>query len=138
MSSTTYTLQPLNYVNENVFTFEPNWEILHGAPCKLHFQLVLVDALGARRYLPPAGTLVSVSFLRSRPPTIGSNSVSISKNAIQILPNSDRSIYQIDLTSADTVQIISGGAKLSLNLGGVEVGFNLPHMVKKIVSLPGF
>lgn len=135
----TYGIQPLNYVSENMFSLIPNWEIVSGSVAQVHFQLLISDALGTRRCIPPQGTSVNLCFTRSRAPSIGSKATSIQKLAIQILPGSDRSFFQVDLTPADTSAILTGGVVLKLVLPVVgEVSFSLPHMIKKAVSAPGF
>jgi hypothetical protein len=135
----TYGIQPINYVSENMFSVIPLWEIVNGSSAQIHFQLLISDALGTRRYCPPQGTSVNLCFTRSRAPSIGSKATTIQKLAIQILPGSDRSFFQVDLTSADTSAIITGGVVLKLVIPAVgEVSFNLPHLIRKAVSAPGF
>lgn len=135
---TTYTVQPLNYINENLFTEIPSWEIPHGQACALYFQLMITDALGTRRFLPPTSSQVRLQFISSRPPTIGSASTNISKFATQVLPSSDKSLYQVTLMPTETSKIITGGVQLIVTINGSDMTFSLPYMVKKLRSDPGF
>jgi hypothetical protein len=135
----TYGIQPMNYVSENMFSPISTWNIVNGSSAQIHFQLLITDALGTRRYCPPQGTSVNLSFTRSRAPSIGSKATLIQKLAVQILPGSDRSFFQVDLTSSDTSAIITGGVQLKLVIPVVgEVSFSLPHLIRKSVSAPGF
>ena len=135
---TTYSVQPLNYINENLFTEIPNWEIPHGQACTLYFQLMIDDALGTRRFLPPVSSQVKLQFISSRPPTVGSASTNISKFAAQILPSADKSLYQVVLMPTETSKIITGGVQLIVTINGSEMTFSQPYMVKKLRSEPGF
>lgn len=135
---TTYKVQPINYFNENLFVPIDAWEIPNGSNCTIHFVLVISDSLGERRFIPPTGSQVSLSFTRARPAVVGSQSILISKNAVALIPTSDKSLFQVDLTSNETSQIITGGVKLTILMLGAEYSYSLPHLVKKNMSSPGF
>lgn len=134
----TYSVQPIDYVSENLFSAIPAWEIVNGAAARLYFQLLIDDVLGTRRYLLAPASQVSLSFIRSRAPSVGSSSTVITKYATMILPVSDKSIFQVDLSATEASQVVTGGVRLTITTSGTEVSFNLPHIVKKVVALPGF
>lgn len=133
-----YNLQPIEYTNVNMFLPIASWSLVHNSPAVVSFMLQIVDGMGTRRFVPPAGTSVKLGFVKSRAPVVGSSSQVISKTAVQWAPTEDRSLYKVELTAADTATLITGGITLSITLSGVEYSFNIPNIVVKNMNLPGF
>jgi hypothetical protein len=133
-----YSLQPVEYTNVNMFLPMSTWSLVHNSPATISFVLQITDGMGTRRFVPPVGTSVKLGFVKSRAPVVGSSSQIISKTAVQLAPTEDRSLYKVDLTAADTSVLITGGITLSITITGVEYVFNIPNIVVKNMNLPGF
>lgn len=133
-----YTVQPVEYTNVNLFLLISSWQVAHNSPATLSFVLQIVDGMGTRRFVPPAGTSVKVSFVKSRAAVSGSSAVMLSKTAVQLAPTEDKSLFKIDLTAQDTATLITGGVSLQLTMSGSEYVFSIPNIVVKNMNQPGF
>lgn len=132
-----YTLQPLEFYSLNDFVIKDVWEISPGAPVSLYFVLQKIDQLGRRRFVPAAGTVASLQFLRARAASINSTSQNISKSATTVSAD-DKSLLKVDLTSDDTKNIISGSVQLVVTISGTAYTQVIPFAVKKAMNGPGF
>jgi hypothetical protein len=81
---------------------------------------------------------VKLSFVKSRAPVVGSASQVISKTAVQLAATEDKSLFKVDLTASDTATLITGGITLSVTIAGVEYSSNIPNIIVKNMSQPGF
>lgn len=131
-----YGLIPLELYNANDFKPIAAWDIPNGVTTTLALMLTKTDALGTRRFIPPAGTLVQLQFVRARAATATSQAITLTKTCVVLAE--DKSMYQVSLTADETKNIISGGLQLSLTISGVQTLINLPYLVKKTYSSPGF
>jgi hypothetical protein len=136
--SATYSLQPIEYTNVNLFVPVSSWLVSHNSPATLFFVLMMADGFGTRRFVPPAGTSVKLSFVKSRAPVVGSNATLISRTAVALAPVEDKSLFKVDLTAADTATLITGGITLSVTVSGVEYTSNIPNIIVKNMNQPGF
>jgi hypothetical protein len=136
--SATYSLQPIEFTNVNLFVPMSSWQVLHNTPTTLSFMLLMIDGFGTRRFIPPPGTAVKLSFIKSRAPVVGSNAQLISRTAVALAPTEDKSLFKVDLTAADTATLITGGITLSVTVSGVEYLTNIPNIVVKNMNQPGF
>lgn len=136
----TIGISPIDFYTVNSFAFVESWQIPHGSAMQVYFILTQTDTLGTRRYLPPAGSVISLNFMRQRtlntvaPGT--TNAQTINKIAT-IVDTRDSSLYTVSLTSDDTKTIISGGVQLSVSVGGNTSSYSVPYVVKKIRSNAG-
>lgn len=134
----TYSIQPIEYTNVNLFLPISAWTVQHNCPTSVCFVLMITDGMGTRRFIPSAGTSVKLGFVKSRAPVVGSTSQVISKAAVQLAATEDKSLYRADLTAADTAALITGGVTLSVTISGVEYLTNIPNIIVKNMSQPGF
>lgn len=133
-----YSLQPIEYTNVNLFLPISAWQVSHNCPATLSFILMISDAAGSRRFIPPVGSSVKLSFVKSRAPVVGSTSQVIVKTAVQLAATEDKSLFKVDLTAADTSALITGGITLTVTISGVEYSFNVSNIVTKKMNQPGF
>lgn len=136
----TIGISPLDYYTINSFAFSDSWQIPHGSAMQIYFILTQTDTLGTRRYIPTAGSVVTVNFMRQRTLntiTPGSTSAQTVSKTATILDPRDSSLYTIMLTADDTKAIITGGAQLQISVGGNISSYSVPYMVKKIRSNAG-
>lgn len=134
-----YGIIPIAYYgNVNSLTPVKDWEIPAGSPITLYFILSITDALGTRRYIPPAGTSVQVSFMRSRPATVNSTTQTITKTALPTAPTEDKSIYQCLLTAEEASTVLSGTVQLIVTQAGSTYKTNIQYLVRKTIAAPGF
>ena len=133
-----YSLQPIEYTNVNLFLPVSAWQVSHNCPASLAFVLMISDAAGSRRFVPPAGSSVKLYFVKSRAPVVGSTSQVIVKTAVQLAATEDKSLFRVDLTAADTSALITGGITLSVTISGVDYSFNVPNIIVKNMNQPGF
>jgi hypothetical protein len=136
------SISPLDFYTVNDFTFTNSWSIQNGSTTVLYFILTSEDSTGVRRYIPPVGTSIILNFMRQRninQITPGSTlAQTVSKTAVVVDPR-DSSLYQIQLSSAETSTIISGGVQLVLSnptTGSTET-YMIDYKVKKIMSNAG-
>jgi hypothetical protein len=134
----TYSVQPIEYTNVNLFLPMSAWTVSHNSPATIQFVLVVTDGIGTRRFIPPAGSAVKLSFVKSRAPVVGSVSQIISKTAVQLAATEDKSLFKVDLTASDTATLITGGITLSVTIAGVEYSSNIPNIIVKNMNQPGF
>jgi hypothetical protein len=132
-----YTLQPIDYFNVNDFVPKSAWDLQNSAPVSLYFVLQKTDRLGTRRFLPPAGSSVTVIFLRSRPASINSVAANLTKVASAVTAD-DKSLFRVDLTADDSSKVISGSLQLVVTIGGTPYTQSIPYAIKKVMSGPGF
>jgi hypothetical protein len=119
-----------NTFKEGAWTTTPN------TSTRLYFQLQIDDALGARRYMPIPGSTVQIEFPRAR--SLSANNPvqqTITKNAIQIAE--DKSMFYIDLTTADTQAIISGTVKVTFTESSKANIFLQNYFVVRKPTTPG-
>jgi hypothetical protein len=131
-----YGIQPIEFFSINDFAGKPEWEILNGSSAVLHFVLTKTDSLGTRRHLLPSGQTVALAFVRARAASVGSQAVTLTKTCTAL--TEDKSIYTVTLSIADVAQVLSGGLQLVISAAGLETKVNIPYVVKKISSSPGF
>lgn len=131
-----YGLAPIELFNVNDFKPIQTWEISNGTTTTVAFILTKTDSLGTRRFIPPAGSLVQLQFVRARAATATSQAVTLTKTGVVLAD--DKSIYQVSLSADDTKNIISGGIQLALTISGQQTLINIPYLVKKCYSSPGF
>ena len=62
----TIGISPLDYYTINSFAFSDSWQIPHGSAMQIYFILTQTDTLGTRRYIPTAGSVVTVNFMRQK------------------------------------------------------------------------
>lgn len=134
------SISPLDFYTINDFSFSHSWNIQHGSTTTLYFLVTAEDSAGIRRYIPPVGTTVALNFMRQRSVnqiTPGNTMAqTVNKIATMVDPR-DSSLYQIQLSSAETSTIISGGVQLVLTNSGSTESYMIPYMVKKIMSSAG-
>lgn len=124
----------LNYVDINHYKQIPSLDIIEGNAGDWYIQLW--NTTENVRYSAPIGASVEVRFLRT--------------NTIQALPanqdvivplvvadSSDRSIWKITLSSAQTNTIISGGCKIAITVSGVVKVWPVDNIVNRRRSIPG-
>lgn len=131
-------LRPISFIDVNVFFPIDEWEIPHGSYVTVYFQLMNKDVMGTRRYIPAAGSAVSLEWTRSRAASINQTSETITRPAIEVAPTDDRSIYRVDLTADDTSKIASGGVLLKITENGVTKTTPIPYVISKVCGKPGF
>lgn len=131
-----FGMTPIEMFNINDFQVVSSWTIPNGTPVSISMMLTKTDSLGTRRYIPPTGSTVQLLFLRARAATANSQALTITKTAT-VTPE-DRSIYTISLTADDTRNIISGGVQLVITSGSTVNSVNVPYVIKKSYSAPGF
>lgn len=129
-------MTPIEMFNINDFKAIQSWDIPNGTPASVAMMLTKTDSLGTRRYIPPTGSSVQLLFIRARAATSNSQAVTITKTGVASAE--DRSMYTVSLTADDTRNIISGGVQLVITSGGVTNSINIPYVVKKSYSSPGF
>lgn len=120
------------------------WELINPNAQVLWLQLKVDDSLGLRRYIPAAGSLLSVVFQRAddfqmstTPRTkLQVESRSITKTATTNMD--DRSLWNISLTSQDVAGVLSGTVKFSLTEAGVVNTWVQNYFLKKNMTDPGF
>lgn len=114
----TFKIVAIDMIDSPNYFKEGKWETTPGNSTRLYFQLQIEDSLGARRYLPATGSTVRVDFLRARSLS-ATNPVSqtVQKNAIQIVE--DKSLFYVDLTTADAQNIVSGTVRVTFVESGV-------------------
>lgn len=138
---------PLQVISApNFFTELENdrWEITDPNAQTLWLQLAVDDSLGMRRYIPTAGATLSVIFQRSvefnldgvRINRLQSQDQTVTKTASANAD--DRSMWQINLTSADAVGILSGTVKFTLTESGTPNTWVQNYFLKKNLTEPGF
>ena len=136
----TLGFSPIDYYTVNSFAFVDSWQIPHGSALQVYFILTQTDTLGTRRYIPPVGAVITVNFMRQRSVNTitpgGTNAQTVTKTATIIDPR-DSSLYTLSLTAEDTKTIISGGAVISVSVGGNVSSYSVPYVVKKIRSNAG-
>lgn len=109
---------------------ETAWQTTPGNPIRLYFQLQVKDSLGERRYMPASGSTVKVDFQRARSlSALNPTSQTVQKSAVQI--PEDKSIFYVDLTSADTQAIITGTVKVTFVESGVTSIFLQNYFVTR-------
>lgn len=130
---TVYTIKPLDVKDVNVFIEEPYFSVINNAVNNLYFSLRIVDGFGERRFCPHVGSVITVSFIKSRSATAGSAATLITKTATSPY-TCDSSIMKITLSAEESSLLITGGLTLSVN-GAV---FAVNNIVKKIYGDPGY
>jgi hypothetical protein len=129
----TYLVQPIDVKDVNTFVPTAMFTVVNRAVNSLYFILLVTDGFGERRYVPPTGTVVTLGFVKSRPPTPQSAATVITKTATVPFVG-DASMMKVDLTADESTALITGG--LTLTVGGVAYAMN--NIVKKVVGDPGF
>jgi len=119
----------------NFFKQATEWQVTSGNTASLWFQLQTVDSLGIRRYIPATGAIVRVEFMRARSTAVGQSAQTFQKTAAQ--DASDRSMFRIDVTAADTQSLISGTVKFLITEGANTSTAQQPYFIKKILTGPG-
>jgi hypothetical protein len=136
----TISISTLDYYTINDFSFSTAWEIPHGSSKTLFFVITKSDNIDTRRFIPVLGTVVTLNFMRQRTVnnvTSGNTSAqTVSKIATLVDPR-DSSLYQIQLSGAETSTIITGGVQLVLTTNGNTESYMIPYKVKKILSSAG-
>ena len=123
---------------------DQRWQITDPNAQTLWLQLSIDDNMGFRRYVPAAGSLLSVIFQRADAFALGgapynrlqSESRTITKTASA--NSDDRSLWSISLTTADVMGIIGGTVKFTLTESGAETTFVQNYFLKKNLTDPGF
>lgn len=131
-----YTVQPVEFYALNDFIPKKEWEVQNSA-VSLYFILQKTDQLGTRRFVPTAGSVLTVSFMRARAASVGSAPISVVKTATTVSAD-DKSFFKVDLSAAEAGNVISGTAMFTLTVSGTPTSFNVPYAVKKIMNGPGF
>ena len=134
------SISPLDFYTVNDFSFASSWQIQNGSTTSIYFIITAEDGAGVRRYIPPIGTVVALNFMRQRSVnqiTPGSTLAQTVNKIATIVDPRDSSLYQIQLSSADTSTIISGGVQLVLTHNGAVESYMIPYMIKKIMSSAG-
>ena len=132
------TLRPIHYININTFYSLEEWEIVGGSATTVYFVLMSENPFGFGRYIPAAGSAVSLEWIRSRAASINHVSETITRPAIEVAPTDDRSIFRVDLTADDTSKIASGGVMLKITENGVTKTYPIPFIISKVCGQPGF
>jgi hypothetical protein len=125
-----FQAKAIDMVDSPNFFKESLWETTPGNSTRLYFQLQIVDAMGERRYIPASGATMKAEFQRARSlSAMNPVSQSIQKNAIAI--PEDKSMFYIDLNTADTQAIISGTVRFTLVESGVTTVFVQNYFVTR-------
>ena len=119
----------------NFFKQAVEWQVTSGNTASLWFQLQTVDSIGTRRYIPSAGALVKVEFMRARSTAVGQAAQTFQKTAAQ--DANDKSMFRIDLSAADTQNLISGTVKFLITEGANTTTVQQPYFIKKTLTGPG-
>lgn len=131
-----FGIQPIELFSANDFRAIPYWDIPNGASKTISFILTKTDSLGTRRYIPAAGSTVQIKVMRARAATSNSQAETITKTCIP--RPEDKSMFEVSLTVDDTKKMISGSVHLVLTEGGNVNSVNVPFLIKKSYSDPGF
>lgn len=107
----------------NDFTEIAQWNVTSGTAETLWLRLKVSDALGERRYIPPAGsgptlTTLKVTFMRARSSTLGVVDTSQTFEVTATANSDDRSLWSFPLTAAQVNLLTSGTVKVTLTVGG--------------------
>lgn len=136
---------PLDVISApNHFTPLPNnrWEVINPNAQTLWFQLQIVDSLGARRYMPAAGSTLQVVFQRSD--LIANDNLNRLTNTSRNVTKTatanadDRSLYSIAMTTQDIQNIVSGSTKYTLTEGATTTTWVFDWSIMKTLTDPGF
>jgi hypothetical protein len=129
-------LQPIELFSANDFRQIDSWSIPSGTPKTIAFVLTKTDSLGTRRYIPATGSTVQLKVMRARAATSNSQAETITKTCVP--RPEDKSMFEVSLTADDTKKMLSGGIQLVVTESGLVSSVNIPYVVKKVYSDPGF
>jgi hypothetical protein len=133
--------KPLELISApNYYSLLPDsqWQVTHGVKAALAGQIWITDSLGARRYVLPATSTLSITFVRADTAQQPSSSQSITK-AVSI-NQFDRSLFTFELSAQETQQVISGSVIFNLTDtgAGVSAQWTQNYGLKKALVGPGF
>lgn len=122
---------------------EPRWTIIDPNPTVLWMQLMIVDALGERRYITATGATLNLTFQRAdtfstkaTPPTLVQTAAGLT------LPSTvnanDKSLFSLSLTTQSVQTIVSGSVKFTFTEGSSTNTWVQNHMISKQLTAPGF
>lgn len=130
---------PINMVNSPNFwapTKETYWVVVAGQAADLWGELVSVDALPLRPYVPAIGATLSVLFQRGDLGTIQPQNLSVTKMAV-LEPNL-RALFKVVLIAAEATNVTSGTIVFTLTEGAVVNKWSQNWSCKKLNTSPGF
>lgn len=120
---------------------EPRWTIIDPNAVTLWFQLQVSDTLGDRRYMVAGGATMQVTFQRADQISTTQGLLTNTSQSVVLSATphaNDRSLFSMALTSQQVQTIVSGTVKFKLTESGLDTTWVQDHMLKKMLTNPGF
>jgi hypothetical protein len=131
---------PINMVaapNSWAPTKETFWVVTDAMATDLWGQLIIVDSMGSRPYVPKIGSGLQAVFQRGD--YIGNvTSQNLTVTKAGVLDADFRAIFKLPLTAQDATNIISGTIVFTLTEGAVVQKWSQNWAVKKLNTSAGF
>jgi len=130
----TIKVMPINMIsspNSWTTTKDTFWIVTDATSVDLWGQIVTVDTLGTRPYVPALGSSLQAVFQRGDYlGSISNQNLTVTKTAI--MDTNFRAMVKISLTATDSTNVISGTIVFTLIEGPVTHKWTQPWSIKKL------
>lgn len=108
--------QPIEVISlPNYFSSIDKWELKYDVASTLYARLTITDKLGERRYIPSSGSIVKITFMRSRSYAVGGYDSEVQTFSVNgFIEGTDRSIVGFNLTKEQVNKIYPGTVIIEL------------------------